>query len=254
MDVGSAVSPRGPADPEHRLGRFRPPDSPRPFPELRAVSVPQTPSSPEARAATVSHLSLVSGRRSDEELLDLVLSGHPDAAADVYDRFAPLVNRVVWKLLGADPDHNDLVHDIFMKVWVMMAQGRVKQPDRLNSWVVGVAVNTVHKEIRRRTIRRRFLREHAVPAPHASSDHHEARDLLNGVYDILERIPPEERLAFGLRYLEQRRLTEVAQLCRCSLATVKRRLSRAEKRFALLARPYPAIVELLNGRHWGGEA
>ncbi len=218
------------------------------------MSVSRTPSSQGASPAKVSHLSLVADRRTDEELLDLVLSGHSEAAAHVYDRFAPVVNRVVWKLLGADPEHNDLVHDIFMKVWTLMAQGRVKQPDRLNSWVVGVAVNTVHKEIRRRSMRRRFLREEPIPVPRVSTDHHEARDLLNGVYDILERIPPDERLAFSLRYLEQRRLTEVAQLCRCSLATVKRRLARAEKRFALLARPCPAIVELLHGRNWGGEA
>jgi RNA polymerase sigma-70 factor (ECF subfamily) len=224
------------------------------LPRKLAVPVSRTPSSQSAPTAKVSHLSLVAGRRTDEELLDLVLSGHPEAAARVYDRFAPVVNRVVWKLLGGDPDHSDLVHDIFMKVWTLMAQGRVRQPDRLNSWVIGVAVNTVHKEIRRRSIRRRFFREAIVPAPHVTNHHHEARDLLNGVYDILGHLPPEERLAFSLRYLEQRRLTEVAQLCRCSLATVKRRLGRAEKRFALLARPYPAIVELLQGRNWGGEA
>jgi RNA polymerase sigma-70 factor (ECF subfamily) len=230
--------------------------SPPPYPSTqeRAVSVSKTPSSRDAPPAKVSHLSLVADRRTDEELLDLVLSGHPEAAGHVYDRFAPVVNRVVWKLLGADPDHGDLVHDIFMKVWTLMAQGRVKHPDRLNSWVIGVAVNTVHKEIRRRTLRRRFLREEAAPAPSVNNDHHEARDLLNGVYGILERIPPDERLAFSLRYLEQQRLTEVAQLCRCSLATVKRRLARAEKRFALLARRYPAIVELLHDRNWGGDA
>jgi RNA polymerase sigma-70 factor (ECF subfamily) len=219
------------------------------------VSSPRTPASPGAEPAKVAHLSLVSAqRRSDEELLDLVLSGHPGAAADVYDRFSPVVNRVVWKLLGADPDHNDLVHDIFMKLWRLMAEGRVRQPERLNSWVLGVTVNTVHKEIRRRSIRRRFLRSEPAPDMQVSTDDHEARDLLDNVYAILGRIPPDERLAFSLRYLDQRRLTEVAELCRCSLATVKRRLGRAEKRFVLLARPYPAIVELLQGRNWGGEA
>ena len=253
MDVGFSRS-GGPSCPTPRRGRIRPESPPDPSTQKRAVSVSKTPSSRDAAPAKVSHLNLVANRRTDEELLDLVLSGHAEAAAHVYDRFAPVVNRVVWKLLGADPDHGDLVHDIFMKVWTLMAEGRVKHPDRLNSWVIGVAVNTVHKEIRRRTLRRRFFREGSAPAPSVTHDHHEARDLLNGVYEILERIPPDERLAFSLRYLEQQRLTEVAQLCRCSLATVKRRLARAEKRFALLARRYPAIVELLHDRNWGGDA
>ena len=40
--------------------------------------------------------------------LALMLRDDPRAAATaLYERFAPEVNRWVWRLLGADPDHND---------------------------------------------------------------------------------------------------------------------------------------------------
>jgi RNA polymerase sigma-70 factor (ECF subfamily) len=46
-------------------------------------------------------------------------------------------------------------------------------------------------------------------------------------------------------------LTEVAAACRVSLATVKRRLARAEKRFVDAAKDHPALSErLAHGGRW----
>jgi RNA polymerase sigma-70 factor, ECF subfamily len=198
-----------------------------------------------------ARLQVLPGRGSDAELLDLVLSGAVDAPARLHERFARDLNRVVWKLLGADHEHDDLVHDVFLKVWTLMARGKVRQPERVANWVVAVAVNTVHKELRRRRVRRRFLGATPRTEPVTTTDHAEARNLLGAVYAILDQIVPDDRLAFSLRYLDQRHLTEVAELCHCSLATAKRRIARAERRFSALAGATPAVVALLAGCRWG---
>ena len=219
----------------------------------RSVSPEPANPGPVAKSNPAAELSVLRWQGTDAELLDLVLSGAPSAVARLSDRLCPDVNRVVWKLLGADPDHNDLVHDIFIKIWSSLAAGKVKNPERLSSWVVAVAVHTVHKELRRRYVRRRL--RGAVPSaePVCATNELEARDLLRSVYTILSQIPPREQLAFSLRYLDQRQLAEVARLCACSLATVKRRLMRAEQRFARLAHSYPAVMDLVSGRNWGNE-
>ena len=50
-------------------------------------------------------------------------------------------------------------------------------------------------------------------------------------------------------------LTEVAAACRVSLATVKRRLARAEKRFVEAAKDHPALRErLTHGGRWADMA
>jgi len=208
-----------------------------------------TPESSSSRPAIErrARFQVLPGTGGDAELLDSVLSGRPDAPALLYERFGRDINRVVWKLLGADHDHDDVVHDVFLKVWTLMARGKVRYPERLSSWVVAVAVHTVHKELRRRRVRRRVLGGVPRLEPVTSTDHAEARDLVRAVYAVLDQIPPGERLAFSLRYLDQRRLTEVAELCRCSLATVKRRIRSAERRFSSAAEEYPAVVALLGG-------
>lgn len=56
------------------------------------------------------------------------------------------------------------------------------------------------------------------------------RLLLRAVYRVLDEMPVEERLAFTLHTMQGETMEVVARLCECSLATAKRRVSRAQRR------------------------
>ena len=63
----------------------------------------------------------------------------------------------------------------------------------------------------------------------------------------------DQRIPFALRYVQGLELTAVADACGVSLATVKRRLARAEGRFVIMARRHPALKEWVEeGGRWGG--
>jgi RNA polymerase sigma-70 factor, ECF subfamily len=51
--------------------------------------------------------------------------------------------------------------------------------------------------------------------------------LLRAVYQVLEEIPVDDRLAFTLHHVEGEKVDVVARLCGCSPATAKRRIARA---------------------------
>ena len=55
------------------------------------------------------------------------------------------------------------------------------------------------------------------------------------------------RLLFVLRHVEGLELTELAEVVGCSLATVKRRLSRADQRFRAITRNDPVLRQLAGG-------
>ena len=63
---------------------------------------------------------------------------------------------------------------------------------------------------------------------------------------VLDRLPDDDRIAFALRFLEGLELTEVAAACQVSLATIKRRLARAEERFRREAAREPALGRWLE--------
>lgn len=178
-------------------------------------------------------------------LLELARVGDPRTGAALFDLVGAQVNRVVWRVLGADEDHDDLVQQVF--VALLAGLSRVREPEALRGWVAAVTVNTVRSEIRRRRVRRWFGGQ-TTPSEwvHTPAASHETRELLERTYAVLARLPADERIAFALRFIDEQPLSDVAAACDCSLATIKRRISAAQARFRRLAERDPALAEHLR--------
>lgn len=180
-------------------------------------------------------------------LVQIRAEGARSAASQIYRRFSGQVNGTIWRLLGADAEHDDLVNDAFLRI--IGGIDNVREADRLAGWVGAVTVNLVRDELRKRAKRRKHVRSLGPQeAEQLSTDgpDHEGRRLVERTFAILSRLATDDRLAFSLRYIEQRTLPETAKLCACSLATVKRRIARAKKKFRQLAANDPDLAERLG--------
>jgi DNA-directed RNA polymerase specialized sigma24 family protein len=71
--------------------------------------------------------------------------------------------------------------------------------------------------------------DHAVPEPVAQGVSPEDHTALARIHRALDTVPAKARIAWALRYLEQETNEDVARLCRCSLATAKRRIAHANQ-------------------------
>lgn len=181
------------------------------------------------------------------ELVALAQREPVRGVALMHRRFSREVNRLVWRLLGADPDHNDLVQQVFVKV--LTNSHRLREPERLGAWVQSITVNTVYEELRKREVRRMFLREWREPAIYPNLVHDvEVRDFLVQSKTIIEKLPAKERVVFMLHFVEGRTLAEVAELLNYSLATAKRRLAAANRRFEALLGNNTDLRQLLEER------
>ena len=177
---------------------------------------------------------------SDTALADLLRSGSQQAAGAVYDRFSGLVNRWVWRLLGADAEHDDIVQQVFVRIF--RAAPRLRESDKLAGWVHAITVNTVHGELRRRQVRRFFWRNSAPAMLHGDFVREvEMRDLLVSAKSVIEKLPPAERIAFVLHYVDRHSTSEIAGICGYSLSTAKRRLAGATRRFEAIVAASPEL-------------
>jgi len=184
---------------------------------------------------------------ADSELALRLRSDPRRATIDLYARFSPEVNRLVWRLLGADPDHNDIVQQVFCKL--IQHAHKLREPARLGAWVQSITVNTIYEELRRRGVRRLFQRDSNTVEFHPDLVRDvEVRDLLLRAKGVIERLPAKERLVFMLHFAEGRPLAEVAELCGFSLATAKRRLNAANRRFQMLISKNTDLLSLLRRR------
>lgn len=208
------------------------------------MSTSDSPRSSTHAVPARGDVRVLAWRGDDAVLLEQLRKDPQRGVALLHDRFAGVVNRLVWRLLGADQDHDDLVQQVFIQLITNVH--RVREAEKLRSWVQSVTVNLVYSELRKRGVRRLFIaqaRDEERFTDAVSSM--ESRDLLERIYGALDRMPAKERVVFSLRYIEEKPLKEVAELCECSLATAKRRLKRANERFAVFAGKYPELAARL---------
>ncbi|WP_437326323.1 RNA polymerase sigma factor [Sorangium sp. So ce381] len=198
-----------------------------------------TPPQPASGRNVVSRLP--QSERTDEELVAGIAAGEPWAAAMLLDRYGPLVERLIRRVMGRDPELQDLVHEAFARVLTSVHQ--VRDGQAVKGWISSVAVHTAHHAIRRRR-RARWLffwqSDDDLPEP-SSVPAHGPREALRRVYAALDELSTEDRIAFTLRFIEEMPLEDVAGACSVSLATIKRRLARAEQRFTAMAKRDPVL-------------
>ena len=174
----------------------------------------------------------------------LLVPREASEAQVVYERVAPVVNRMVWIYLATDPDRDDIAQDIF--VAIARRHADVRDPARLEAWAASVAFNTICHAFRRRKFRRWFSLEVVLESeqPRYEADI-EGRDLVARAQHILEKLPLAQRMPLTLELFSSSTQPEIARLCGCSERTLRRRLLAARERFSLLAQRDPALASRL---------
>jgi RNA polymerase sigma-70 factor (ECF subfamily) len=186
-----------------------------------------------------------------EELVRGLREGKRWAARELLDRYGAHVERVLTHILGSHADLDDLAQEVFVRALARV--GDLRDPRALKDWLAGFAANVAREAIRRR--RRRWWQVLRPPeetpeleAPSASA---EDRAALHAFYEVLDGLDADARVAFALRYVEGMELTQVAEACGVSLATVKRRIKGAETEFCARGRAHEALAGWFEeGTRW----
>jgi len=198
-------------------------------------------------AARQNVVSLPAIAADETAVARAALSGSSAGRAQLYDRYARHVRGVLVRLLGLDPELDDLIQEVFVEV--LGSLSRLQDPARLKAYLTAITVHVARARIRR-AARQRWLSFWSpeslpdLPAPEANEM---VREAMRATYAILHGLPTEERIVFALRYLEGMELAELADACGVSLSTCKRRMRAAERRFIARARGNPALRSWVGG-------
>jgi RNA polymerase sigma-70 factor (ECF subfamily) len=191
--------------------------------------------------------------RDAEALLSGLRAGEPWAKAALFERYAPQVQRQLRKLLGPQPclELPDLIHDVFVRALAAIHQ--LRDASALRSWMQAITMRTAYRALRMQRARRWLRFWEPIEATELPTDaiDGEVIDAYKRTYAVLDRMPAAERIVFALRYIDGMELSPIAVACEVSLATVKRRLARAEQRFAAAARRDEVLrAWLQEGSRW----
>src|SRR5262245_14451068 len=167
----------------------------------------------------------VTDREPDSQLARRAQAGDGAALAAIYRRYAPLATATARRLLRGSADVEDVVQETFLIVFEQL--GRLADPMALRGWISRIAVSRVHRRFRSKygVVRGdpQVLLEQQVSGD-ASPEHAAELALL----DRALRMPRRMRMPWVLRHVADAGLDDIAAVCGCSLATVKRRLAEAD--------------------------
>ena len=89
---------------------------------------------------------------SDLELARALIDGVPNAPELAWERYSPLVHRIVSRAIGPDAEVEDVTQEIFYRLFSRI--GTLRKPEALRSFVISFAIRIVKWELRRRRARR----------------------------------------------------------------------------------------------------
>ena len=164
----------------------------------------------------------------DAALMAAFLRREPDAARQLYDRFASRIYGLGMFLFRNKADAEDLVQDTFLKIW---RGGATFDPGRgsLDGWILLSARSLAIDLLRRRSVEARKLFSQA-PVSEASLEagpeqRAEAADLVERAGEAMAGLPDRQRSVLELQFLDERSTREVAEILRIPRGTVKSRAS-----------------------------
>jgi RNA polymerase sigma-70 factor, ECF subfamily len=191
------------------------------------------------QTAMVPRLEIIDAQIfSDAQLLALIGRGENWALSEIHARYVGLVFSIALKTLNDQASAEEIVQQVFTKVWRHAREYRVER-GKFSAWVGTITHHQCIDELRRNYVRPitdpydwEVLDQFAVnddPARDEQETFQQAR-----VREALQRIPTQERIVIELAFWGGMSHREIALHCHSPLGTVKTRLRLGRQRLKLL--------------------
>jgi RNA polymerase sigma-70 factor (ECF subfamily) len=163
--------------------------------------------------------------------------GDRQAFDELYRRHADSVYRRLGRLVGPDPDREDLVQQVFLDA--LRGLPGFRGEAAFSTWLYRIVVNVAQEHLRKRYRRSVISVESfdldslldAEPTPEAKV---RRRQELVMAFTLLDRIKPKKRVAFVLRTVEGLSLDEIASIVGATAPAVGQRVKHAQRELAAL--------------------
>jgi RNA polymerase sigma-70 factor (ECF subfamily) len=174
---------------------------------------------------------------ADEDLVERTLGGDEDAFSRLYERYRRAVYSTVNRIVQDADQAQDATQEIFVKLYRSLGawnSGKAK----FSTWLYRLAANHAIDcwRLRRRRMEsqmpgdaaERMIAESplrfAILSPYREV---EAREKVDEIRRCVDGLPDLQKKVFVLRYFQEMKLEEIAEMEECSLGTVKTSLFRA---------------------------
>ena len=160
---------------------------------------------------------------TDKEIIDLYLNGKQESAFNqIVDMYTERLYWHIRRFLCSHEDTNDLLQDIFIKVWAALPSFR--RDAQLYTWVYRIATNEVLNHLRRQKIRAMISLDSAtgILAKKIDEDPYFNGDKMQReLHKAMLKLPEKQRIVFSLRYFDEMKYEDMSQITGTSTGALK---------------------------------
>ncbi|MBI3909338.1 MAG: sigma-70 family RNA polymerase sigma factor [Armatimonadetes bacterium] len=165
-------------------------------------------------------------------------AGDLRAFEELFQQYQRGIYNTIFQMVRSEADAADLTQEVFVRAY--RALPRLNSPEAFTTWLYRIALNLSRNylrdsgRIRTESLERAFEDEEESASAREIADysgdpaaHAQTSEVRERVLSAIETLSEDHRIVVTLHHLEGIPVEEIAQIMRCSVGTVKSRLSRA---------------------------
>lgn len=169
----------------------------------------------------------------DIENIHLTLSGDARAYGALVDKYQSLVFVLVRGICKTTADAQEVTQDVFLKAYEQLHT--FKGTASFRTWLYRIAYNTAISHIRKTKSRGKageaYMHEVMHTASPVEEEHDSEREAqYDKIRQLVEELPPAERMLIELYYYKELKMEEVAYISGMTLSNAKVRIFRIRQK------------------------
>ena len=160
---------------------------------------------------------------TDSEIISLYEDGrHEEAFNGIVDTYTERLYWHVRRFLCSHEDTNDLLQDIFIKIWTALSTFR--GDSRLYTWLYRIATNEVLNHLRKQKIKAMISLDSAGSILERKIDedvYFNGDEMQRELHKAIQRLPEKQRIVFSLRYFDEMKYEDISDITGTSVGALK---------------------------------
>lgn len=172
----------------------------------------------------------LSDLHNEQELLSRIADGDEEAFALLFNYYYPLLRSFVWKFTRSESDTEEVLQEIFMKVWLV--RDTIPKIENLHGWIYKITSRqclTLMRSVLHNRKKISALSEQPTSIVPTPADMTGTADIARHVQEAINQLPPQRRQIYRLSREEGLTPAEIARQLSLSVQTVKNSLVSALK-------------------------
>ncbi len=160
---------------------------------------------------------------TDREIMEMYGCGRREEAFNgIVDAYKERLYWHVRRFLCSHEDTDDLLQDIFMKIWAALPTFR--GASSLYTWIYRIATNEVLNFLRKQKFKSFISMEpdEAIIGKKIDEDpYFNGNEVQRELHKAIRRLPEKQRIVFSLRYFDEMKYSDIAEITGTSEGALK---------------------------------